>query len=175
MPEGTYLFIGTSVQLNAASVVRPSVFCFIYTLSNFRGVKVREAWQWQFCQPICLPYGKAFLQPQEWCRKKGLGSMTGVYSIYKAISSNGTEGRAELGGREDWKVYPFANLQLLSSSTSKILLLCLLLTCMQVVWRKLPGLRAQRWLIIHLESLLVMLGTLLLWRLMLLRDMPLKL
>ena len=41
--------------------------------------------------------------------------------------------------------------------------------------QKRPGLRAQCWLIIHLESLLVMLGTLLLRGLMLLRGMPLKL
>lgn len=53
----------------------------------------------------------------------------------------------------------------------KTLQLCLLLTCMRLVWRKCLGLGAQCWIIIHVEGLLVMLGTLPL-QLMLLRGMP---
>lgn len=49
----------------------------------------------------------------------------------------------------------------LSSPSSKILQLCLPLTCMHAVWRKWPALRVQHLLIIHLEGLLVMLGALL--------------
>lgn len=45
MPEGTRLFFGSSVLLNGASVVCPSVLFFINILFfNFGGVEGREAW-----------------------------------------------------------------------------------------------------------------------------------
>lgn len=144
-------------------------FWFLTFFLILEGFKGREAWYWQSYNPISLPHGEAFFPAAGVVQGKGFGEDKRSRCIYKTINTY----------RKSWssmgKVYPFPNLQLLPSSTPKIVQLCLLLTCVQEFWAKLLGLRAQCWLIIHLESLLVMLGTLLRWKLMLLRGVPLKL
>lgn len=123
------------------------VLLFFNILFNFWGVQGRKAWCWQPLHPICLLLGNTMPSPAGMVQRRVFwrGSRSHDRCLYTKQSM---EDKAELGGCQHRKVYFFScrviksNLQLASSSSSKIHQHCLLLTFLQVVWRKWPGLQS---------------------------------